>query len=127
MKSVIIELLPFLAFGAYCVYKAFNKETATAEASSADEEATSPVLEEVFPKVEYERSAKNILADTIEPVAPVKKLKQTSNTTKSSSTESSYEKSKDEVREAPCLHIAMKTRSDAKRAFIYSEIFNRKY
>ncbi len=137
MIDFLLEFSPILICIPFVIYKIYleNKksEPATVKSSDGNENVPPMVFAEVFPKVES--------AQTVD--KPVKAATK-KNVSKSSETKMKFkqealpglekyitqEKEEKEIK----IHsvnasdkVSIKTKSEAKRAFLYSEIFNRKY
>lgn len=80
------------------------------------------VLEDVFPDIDYQEKTEE--ASLVQPMCPI--IKRTSIQTKKTKTVPESQRTTPTVPKQE-RKIRMNTRNEARRAFIHSEIFNRKY
>lgn len=116
-----MEIIQFLIFGIIVVVAIVQQVTKSAKKEEAARKQR-PIA--VFP-VEVEEE---MIENKIVTPAPIKrKNKQPKQNMPSSKVQSATAKNSETAAQTSGKRIKLTTREEAKRAFIYSEIFNRKY
>ena len=113
----IFQILIFVAFAAFGVIAQVRKDKKEESTASPQE-----VLEDMFPELTLQGEGE-AMAPSVPPPTPVRrrKTKTPPPPPQAHPVQMPTKPSKQEQR------VSIKNRKDARRAFIYSEIFNRKY
>ena len=118
----IIQILFYVAVAAIAIISRITNKKEKTETSSPEE-----VLKEAFPNIEMEQeepmekpSAQPVYQEIVVPLQTFKQTKPTSSQMNLSDTSSPTPKKSEQK-------IRINTRKEARKAFVYSEIFNRKY
>ena len=121
MATLIFWLIAAGSYSIYFVVKSLK--------STHDDVKGTPIGGEVFPPIKMYTPDTNTYEEYIE--APDTKAKPKSATTKSKTEEKSNKAASvtppADIENEEGSKISLKNRSEAKRAFIHAEIFNRKY